>query len=48
MVSCGRSLQEYPINTGVFQDLILGPLFSLVYLNDLSFGAICYFGFLCN
>ena len=36
-----KSLQKFTVNSGVPQDTILGPTFSLLYMNDLSDDAIC-------
>ena len=36
-----KSLQKFTVNSGVPQDTILGPTFSLLYMNDLSDDVIC-------
>ena len=41
MVLDGKYSQEYPVNSGVPNESILGPTLSSQYINDLSDDVIC-------
>ena len=48
MVLDGKSLQEYPVNTGVHQGSILGPTLFLLYINDLPDDVNCNIAIYAN
>ena len=48
MVLVGKSLQEYPVNSGFSEGSILGPTFFLLYINDLCDDVICHIAILSD
>ena len=40
-MACSSSLQEYPVNAGVFQDFIVGHTLFVLYINNLLDYIVC-------